>query len=377
MGPDASPSYRWLHTGDEAFAAMVEAIDAAGVSVLLETYIYEVGEPGDSIRAALVRAAQRRVEVRVLVDALGSLNTPDSHWDALREAGGRFTWFNSLALDRLSFRDHRKLLVCDGEVALVGGFNVAPEYAGDGVRRGWRDLGMVLRGPVVAALTQAFESMWGRAGQVHPRLPGLRRPWVQREQAVGTATLFQSCPGRGLSPLRKTLLRDLKEAREVRILAAYFLPTPRLRRALEKVARRGGRVQLIVPGPSDVPLSQFATRSLYTGLLRARVEIFEYQPQVLHAKLIIIDDLVFVGSANLDTRSLHINYELLLRFQDAGLAAEAREIFERDLGRSRRVDSKTWKHTRTFWNKLRERWARFILTRIDPLVARHQLRSLR
>jgi cardiolipin synthase len=356
---------------------MVEAIRSARESVRLESYIYSVGQPGDSIREALQDAARRGVKVWVLVDALGSMNTPDSHWDALREAGASFAWFNPLALDRLAFRNHRKLLICDEAVAFIGGFNLAPEYAGDGVTKGWRDLGMEMRGALVPELVRSFHDMLDRADFLHPRLQRLRRPFTGRHKELERAILFQSCPGRGRNPMKGALQRDLRAARDVRILAAYFLPTLRLRRALHLVARRGGRVQLILPGPCDIPLSQLAAQSLYPGLFRAGVEVHEYQPQILHAKLIIIDDAVYVGSANLDTRSLHINYELLVRVQDPVIAAQAREIFAGDLAHCRRVDPVIWRRSSTFWTRLRQRWARFLLATVDPYVARQQLRVLR
>lgn len=356
---------------------MLDAIAAARESVRMESYIFNTGQPGDDFRESLVNAARRGVKVWLLVDALGSMETPDSYWDALRDAGGTFAWFNPLALDRLAFRNHRKLLICDESVAFIGGFNIAQEYTGDGVHRGWRDLGMELRGTLVQELVKSFHDMLDRADFLHPRLQRLRRPLTKRHAEVASASLFQSSPGRGRNPMKGALHRDLRAGRDVRILAAYFLPTLRLRRALHTISRRGGRVQLILPGPCDVPLSQLAAHSLYPGLFRAGIEVHEYQPQILHAKLIVIDDIVYVGSANLDTRSLHINYELLVRINEPALAAEARAIFDGDLAHCRRVQPRIWRRARTFWTRLRQRWAHFILATVDPFVARQQLRILR
>ena len=144
-----------------------------------------------------------------------------------------------------------------------------------------------------------------------------------------------------------------------------------------RVVRRGGRVQLILAGQSDVKLAQLAGRRLYEKFLRAGVEIYEYQPQILHTKLFIVDDVVYAGSANLDTRSLRINYELLLRVADAPLAAGAREIFADDLGHSERIDPVDWRSSRNFLTKLREWWAYWILARVDLFVAQRQLKRLR
>jgi len=160
-------------------------------------------------------------------------------------------------------------------------------------------------------------------------------------------------------------------------MAAYFLPTWKLRRSLQLVARRGGQVQIILPGQSDVPLAQLASRRLYRPLLAAGVEIYEYQPQILHAKLILIDDLAYVGSANLDTRSLHINYELTLRLKNERLAEGGRQLFADNLANCKRIGPEEWRTSQTFWTVLKQRWAYFILARMDLYIARRQLPGLR
>jgi cardiolipin synthase len=160
------------------------------------------------------------------------------------------------------------------------------------------------------------------------------------------------------------------------MIVAYFLPTRRLRRDLRRVARRGGRVQLILAGKSDVELSLLAARSLYRRFLNGKVEIYEYQPQILHAKLLIVDNAVYVGSSNLDTRSLRINYELMLRYESAAMAGQARAIFDDTLKHCRRITIEDWRRSRTLWQRLKQRWAYFLLSRIDPHVARRQWREI-
>ena len=160
-------------------------------------------------------------------------------------------------------------------------------------------------------------------------------------------------------------------------MTAYFLPTWRLRRELRQVAKRGGRVQLMTAGKSDVALSQLASRWLYSTLLRSGVEIFEYLPQMLHAKMIVLDDTVYAGSANMDTRSLLINYEVLVRLEDPALAREAGAMFDADLQRCRRIEAGLWRRSRTCWSKLLESWSYFLLAKLDLLVARFQLKILR
>jgi cardiolipin synthase len=370
-------AFRWLRNGDEAFAAMLAAIEAARQSVRLETYIFSAGEPGNLFLAALLRARQRGVPVYVLVDAWGSQDLADSYWGPLQQAGGEFRWFNETTHRGFMFRDHRKLLVCDEQVGFVGGFNVAPEYVGDGVKRGWCDVGLHLAGPLAARLAESFDKMFTRAELKHRSFMRVMKTGAHARITHTDGDLLMSGPGRGFSTLKRALRNDLKNARQVRIMAAYFLPTWKLRRALQAVARRGGLVQLILPGQSDVPLARHASRRLYLPLLAAGVEIYEYQPQILHAKLILVDDVVYVGSANLDTRSLHINYELSLRLANERVAGGGQQLFAESLAHCQRIRREDWKASRTFWNKLRERWAYFILARIDLILARRQLAGLR
>src|SRR5437016_5904090 len=156
-------SCNWLCAGREIFPAMLEAIEGAQHSVRLEIYLYEPGPVGVQFLEALVRAQQRRAEVRVLVDALGSINLPNTFWDPLRAAGGQARQFNPLRLHRMAIRDHRKCLVCDDQIAFIGGFNIAQEYDGDGVTSGWCDVGLKLQGPIVSELAAAFDEIFPRA----------------------------------------------------------------------------------------------------------------------------------------------------------------------------------------------------------------------
>jgi cardiolipin synthase A/B len=363
-------SYKWLYSGDEMFPALLAAIASAQKTIRFEIYIYAGDELGMQFRDALVSARQRGVKVRVLIDALGSLTLSASFWEPLLNVGGEVRWFNPVLLKRFGFRDHRKMLVCDEEIAFVGGFNIAMQYKGDGIKSGWHDLGLQVISPLAVQLAAAFDEMFTRADFKHQRLARLRRTAIKRDVVTEDGELLLSGPGRGRNPFNRALRKDLVWAHSVQIIAAYFLPTWRLRHALMNVARAGGKVQLILPGKSDVLLSHLAGRSLYRRLLKAGVEIYEYQPQILHAKLILIDDIVYVGSSNLDPRSLYINYELMLRFENKKLVTEARALFDRDLGFCRRIELESWRKSRTWWNKLKQRWAYFILVRIDPLIAR-------
>ena len=376
MSSPQTTNWKWLLCGDEAFPAMLAAIDAARESVRLETYIFSGDELGQRFRDALLRARQRGVSVRVLVDGVGSNELPDDFWSSLKADGGEARVFNPIALKRFGIRNHRKLLVCDAHVAFIGGFNISHEYEGDGVKQGWRDLGLQLEGCMIGELSASFDEMFALADFRHKRLVRLWRAKHKKIVIAANEHLLLGGPGRGWNPIRRALNKDLAQARRVQMIQAYFLPTWRIRRALSRTARKGGEVQLVLAGKSDVALSQLAGRSLYRRLLKSGAQVSEYQPQILHAKLLVIDDAVYVGSANLDPRSLSINYELVIRFQNPQMAAEAREIFSGALQQSQQIDFATWKRSRTFWMKIKERFAHFVLARIDPHVARLQWKWL-
>ena len=360
----------WLRTGDEAFPLMLDAIRSARISIRLEIYIYANDALGREFRDALVGARRRGVTVRVLNDAFGSMGLASSFWQPLQVEGGEVRWFNPGLLRRLGFRDHRKMLVCDDSTGFIGGFNISIAYVGDGVASGWCDLGLRLTGPLVAGLSAAFDDMFARADTPAKPLALLRRAApLKAARGAGDEWLF-SGPGQGRNPFSQSLRRALAHARTVRIIAAYFLPTRRIRRALMRLARRGGRVQLILPGKSDVLLSQLAGRSLYRRLLKAGVEIYEYEPQILHAKLILIDHTAYAGSSNLDPRSLFLNYELMLRLQNPEAVAAAGALFEEKLAHCRRIEMQAWRESRSLLGRLEQRWAYFLLVHVDPAIAR-------
>lgn len=372
----ANTSCKWLRSGDEIFPAMLSAIEEAKTAVCLEVYTYSGGALGQRFREAMVCARRRGAQVRVLIDAVGSIGLSHHFWDDLRKAGGEIRVFNPVTLKRFWFRNHRKLLVCDEHVAFIGGFNIAEAYEGDGVASGWRDLGLRIEGPLAVQLASSFSEMFARADLQHKLFMRLRRSETNKAVMWPTEQILLSGPGRGRSPIKRALRSDLAQARDVRIMVAYFLPTWRLRRDLTRVVEGGGLVRLILAGKTDVALSQLAARSLYRRFLKSGVEIYEYQPQVLHAKLIIADDAVYIGSSNLDQRSLQINYELMVRFQNREIAEQARNVFGANLSHCRLIEREEWRRSHTFWRRLKQRLAYFVLVRIDPYMARVQWRTL-
>lgn len=236
---------------------------------------------------------------------------------------------------------------------------------------------MDIQGALAIELGEAFDSSYKRAAGPQRILQRLRKTTARITTSADSWRLLLGGPGRGQNFLKRTLADDLAAARDVRIVSAYFLPTWRLRRELEGVVRRGGRVQLVLAGKSDVGLSQRASHRLYTLLMKRGVEIHEYQPQILHAKLFIFDDQAYVGSANLDARSLNINYELLVRVNEPAVVREARGIFDEILAQSRRIELAAWRKSRSMWTKLLENWSYFVLARLDPYLARRGLGRLK
>lgn len=374
-GADLGHRFRWLHSGTSFYAAMTELIDAARSALDVEFYTITPGEPASRLGEALQRAAARGVRVRVLADAFGSSSLPGEWAEAIRARGGDVRWFNPRPLLRWSFRDHRKLVVCDGATALVGGFNVAPEFVGDGVEGGWRDLGLRIDGPVAGDLALGFEALFAASQlerrQVRPLARFLRG---QRARTDAVAAIVGG-PAGPQALLKRTLRADLRAATRVDVVAAYFLPSLRLRRLLRQVAQRG-TVRVLLPARSDVPVARLASQHLYPGLLRSGIALHEYQPQVMHTKALVVDDVVYVGSANLDVRSLQLNFELVVRLPSALLAAQLRRRIDQDLALSLPVPV-DWPRRRTLFARILQSWSHFLLARIDPYVARSQFRHLR
>jgi len=370
----------WLCTGREIFPAMLDAINAARKSVRLETYTYSDGKLGKQFLEALTAAAQRGVRVQVLVDAVGSWLLPNDFFKPLIDAGAEVRRFNPWNFWRFGVRDHRKMLICDDHVAFIGGFNISDEYDGDGVTCGWCDAGAKIENPVlIEKLALSFDQLFSMA-DFHRR-PFLRlRAFKRRRKGIrkkAVEELLLTNPGRGKSPFQIALHNDLHKAKEIQIISAYFLPTRQLRRDLRWAAKRGARVRLVLAGKSDVPISQLAAQHYYRRLLKAGVEIYEYEPQILHAKLMIADGAVHVGSANLDIRSLNLNYEIMLRLQDETVAVGARNYFERVLKHCRRVTLDEWQKSQTFWHRCKSYWAHLLLRHVDPYISLRQFHAMK
>lgn len=367
----AGHALQWLPTGAAALDAMLQHIEQARHSIALEFYICKPGAVAARFRAALIAACLRGVRVQLLFDAFGSDGVAGGYWREFERRGGQLRWFNPIRLLRLSFRNHRKLLLTDGATAIVGGLNLADEYDGDGITGGWRDFALALRGPAVDALADSFGRMWALAGFGTTDLRAFVRTRPPSNRDPSRPALLLAGPGCRTVDLRRQLYADLRTASRVTVHAAYLLPSRKLFRLLADVALRG-EVRILIPANSDVPVAQLATGHALRRLRGTAIQCFEYVPQMMHGKLLVIDDLVYIGSANLDVRSRLINYELMLRLPAPALAAQARELFEADLQHSRpsRISRPNW------WLWLRQRAAYWLLAQVDPYIASRKLRML-
>jgi len=366
---------RLLKNGSEVFPAIFDAIDRAAAGVALEMYIYADDGTGRELREHLVNAARRGIPIRVLVDAVGSWSLPGSFWDELRAAGGMVKQFRPVSRGLFLFRNHRKLVLVDDRTAFIGGLNIADEYF-HGKEGGtpWRDNALEITGSEVQRLRGSFERMWRRADQpVLKAVLASRRERKERSTATGRVRFLESGPEDVRQPVRRAYRRLIGGAnRSIDLAMGYFYPDGRVLRALKRAVSRGVPVRLLVPQTSDVAVAQWAARGLYGRLLRAGIEVWEYRPTMLHAKLAMIDDTVIAGSANLDIRSGRINYELVAVISDETLARQARTDFEEDLRQADRITLEDWKK-RPLFQKIKERISAWLLARLDIFIARAEI----
>jgi cardiolipin synthase A/B len=366
---------RLLKNGVEAFPAMFHAVDQAESSIALEMYIIADDETGRLFREHLIAAAKRAVQVQILVDAFGSWNLPDSFWDDLRSAGGTVRWFHPLLKGLLPFRNHRKLLLIDDFAAYIGGMNIANEYyRGSHGELPWRDNVLEISGPETVRLRRSFLRMWAKAEQPYRRLFQWFGNRHRVKMIIGTRVRFlESGPENPLRLVRKAYQQIVQNAvKNLDLAMSYFYPHGRMLYALRRAAGRGVHVRLLFPSKIDVVVARWAACGLYGRLLRAGVEVWEYEPAILHAKLAIADDIVAAGSANLDIRSGRINHELVAVVSDAAIATRARADFEDDLLHSHRILLEEWEK-RPVLQKIKERISYFLLARTDIYLARFEM----
>jgi cardiolipin synthase len=343
-----SDRVRLLRDGEQAFPAMLQAIERAEREVLLEMYWIGPDRVGERFRAALAARARAGVRVQVIYDAIGSMGVTAEWWRALAEAGGRVLEYHSISpldprfrLERIELRDHRKLLAIDGRVGFTGGINLAAPWLG--VAEGgaaWRDDVIQVQGEASEELRTLFFRTW-RALTREP-VPADARPLTRRHTRPVWVLASQWRTRRSIH--REYVVRIARATARVDIANSYFVPDRRVRSALFRAVSRGVRVRVLVPARSDVPIVQFATEALFDTLLRHGVELWTLPGTMLHAKTAIIDDVfTTVGSYNLDERSWRKNLEVNLAVEDREFTRHVRAWFEHDLASATRIELAAWR----------------------------------
>jgi len=344
--PPESARVTLLPGGDQALDAIVEAVAAARHHVHLEYYIFRPDRSGARLRHALAAAAARGVAVKLLVDAAGSASLPRAFLRPLLDAGGRFARFHRVAHARLgqwvgNFRTHRKIAVVDGQVGFTGGINITDDEsrAARGAQA-WRDTHLRLEGAAVHGLQAAFLENWFYALRAEglPAGTGAAEAYFPPGAGGGQPVqIVASGPDQEEPAVAALFQAALAGARErAWITAPYLVPDEPLLAALRGAALRGLDVRILVPARSDSAIVDAAGRSFHDALLRAGVRLFLYGPPMIHAKTWVVDrSLALVGTANLDPRSLRLNFEVVAAVYGGSLPDELAALFEQDLGRAR------------------------------------------
>jgi cardiolipin synthase len=337
-----------LLNGEEIFPAKIAAIRSARRSINYAQYVFEDGPPAKDIAEALAERCRAGVMVNVLLDAVGALGMSTEHRAVMAEAGCRVENYRPLTpftIDRVNYRNHRRILVVDGVVGVTGGSGISGKWSGDGRRKGhWRDTDIRLEGPVVEQLQGAFAENWLEATGVAIGGPAyFPRRRLDSKGGVD-AQVVRSSPAGGSTAMYTMFLLALASARRsIHITNPYFVPDETMINTLTGAAQRGVRVVLLIPGAIDHNLVRQASRSEFGRLLKSGILIYEYRPALLHAKTMVIDGAwSTVGSTNLDHRSFAINEELNVAVYDASIAQRLEAVFEKDIANSRQVTYGEW-----------------------------------
>jgi cardiolipin synthase len=333
--------------GSQFFEALFAGIRSAQHTILLEYYIIRDDHCGAELASELSAAVQRGVTVRLIYDYIGCLETPDTYFKNLFRQGIELLPFNVPSFKRgvywFDMRDHRKMLIVDNMLAFLGGLNIGDVYAARvAARNNFRDLGFSVQGEAVCELVTIFHSTWNAESVERVQqatLDCLRQPAMKM---VGDAAvnIISGGPRQRRSYIREAFQVNIASAaEEILIATPYFVPGPRIVRSLLRAVRRGVQVRLLLPARSDVPFILLLVRSSYATLLKGGVEIFELEREILHAKVMLIDaERTVIGSANLDQRSFHRNFEINCLVDDVEFGMQIRELLLEEINGSRKIE---------------------------------------
>ncbi len=349
LGPAIVPGNRVaaLQDGDEIFPEMLRAIRDAKVSITFETYIYWSGEIGKEFTQALAERARAGIPVNVIIDWAGSVKMDDELLAQMQQSGVRIHRYRPLhwyTLGRINNRTHRKLLVVDGRIGFTGGVGIADQWLGHAQDpEHWRESHFRIEGPAVAQMQAAFNDNWIKTTGEVLNGPAYFPP-LERLGDVD-AHLFIASPAGGSESMHLMYIMAVAAStRSIDLAASYFVPDDLIVQALLAARQRGVRIRILLPGPHiDSDAVRLASKAGWGPLLQAGIEIHEYQPTMLHTKLLVVDaELVSVGSTNFDIRSFRLNDEASLNLYDRAFAEEMTDVFEADLANSRRYTYETW-----------------------------------
>ena len=343
--------------GDEIFPAMLEAIAGAEKTITFETYIYWSGDIGRKFADALAERARSGVKVHLVVDWVGSIKMDEELLERMDVAGVRVEryrplhWYN---LGRMNNRTHRKLLVIDGRVGFTGGVGIADQWTGHAQDPDhWREAHFRIEGPAVAQMQAAFNDNWIKTtGEL---LNGPEYFPALDPAGDMAAHLFIASPAGGSESMHLMYLSAVAAAEHtIDLTASYFVPDELITKALIAARKRGVRVRVMLPGKHiDSETVRLSSKASWGELLQAGIEIHEYQPTMIHVKLLVVDrELVSVGSTNFDIRSFRLNDEASLNIYDHGFAERMTGVFEEDLKHAKQYSYDMWEQ-----RPLREKFA--------------------
>ena len=354
--------------GQDRLAALLAVIDGARESLRVCFYIFSQDATGIRVRDALVAAARRGVMVHLMVDGFGADATKDFFAD-LAHDGGTFCIFSPRRTVRYLIRNHQKMVIADGRIAMFGGFNVEDDYFAAPQMNGWNDLGLTIEGSAVAELIEWYDSLRAWTEDPKAQFRAIRRLVREWHPGHGPVRWLMGGPTKGLSTWARCVSVDLKRATRLDMIMAYFSPAAWQARRIGKLARRGD-ARLLLAAKSDNGATLGASRLLYGKLLKNGAKIWEFSPCKLHTKLIVVDDTVYVGSANFDIRSLYINLELMLRIEDAALADRMREFVSWHLSVSQRITPEVHRRRGTLLTRIRWVLSWLLVGVVDYTVSR-------
>lgn len=357
-----------LTDGPERLTALLGLIDGAKTSVRLVYYMYRDDRAGQLVYDAMERALERGVSVALLIDGFGAY-IPDQYFTPLVERGLTYCRFHPTFGRRYLIRCHQKLALADDSQVLIGGFNIEDSYFGTIEEGAWRDLGLLVEGPAAARLVPYYDELIDWVLTKGSRIRALNRIIHRYSENHGVLQWTFGGPTRGLSPWARATSRDLLSSSDVEMIAAYFAPTWAMLRRISRVGH-SRRARIITAAKSDNHATIAAARYTYKNLLRRGVEIFEYQPTKLHSKLVVLDEIVHIGSSNLDIRSLYLNLEMMLRVDDPAFAALLRAYFESELAYCEPITAELHSKRSTWWIRIVQAISFFLVTSADYTITR-------